>query len=55
MADRMYVCVAENFPHRNKSSFSSVTVNIQAITCEWQINMYTFYVCITCPIGNLMS
>ena len=55
VADGMYVCVAENFPHRNKSGISSITVNIQAITCEWQIkrlNMYTFYMCIKCPIGN---
>ena len=38
VADGMYVCVAENFPHRNNSGTSSITVNIQAITCEWQIN-----------------
>ena len=54
VADGMYVCVAENFPHRNNSGISNITVNIQAITCEWQIN-YNFFLCYTCPIGVLMS
>ena len=52
VADGMYVCVAENFPHRNNSGISSITVNIQAITCEWQINYKKCYTCTTCPIGN---
>ena len=54
VADGMYicVCVAENFPHRNNGGISNITVNIQAITCEWQINYKKCYTCTTCPIGS---
>ena len=51
VADGMYVCVAENYPHRNKSGISSITVNIQAITCQWQIKHKT---CIYVHLHNFI-
>ena len=44
VADGMYVCVAENFPHRTLSGISDITVNITTTTRKSYTHVHLFVI-----------